>query len=66
MQSHKNEDAGTVFRRRLTCNFREAEAEFGISRCTLYAMARDGEIETVKLRGRRLIKLQKLIEKLGV
>lgn len=54
------------FRERLTAPAREVERHTGISSCTLYEMAHNGELRTVKLRGRKLFDVQFLVKKLGV
>lgn len=66
-----NESAATAakevpFRERLTAPAREVQRHTGISESTLYEMARNGELRTVKLRGRKLFDVPFLVKRLGV
>jgi len=49
----------------LTCSVKSAAAAIGVCRASLYTMMKTGQIETVKVGGRRLVKIasvRKLVE----
>ena len=53
------------FRERLTCSVADAIAATGLSEATLYRMIQRGTLATVKVGGRRLVKVGALLELIG-
>jgi hypothetical protein len=65
MAVHVENEGRIPFCERATCSIRQAEEASDLSRSMLYIKMRSGELEWVKIGGRRLIRVPSLLKLLG-